>query len=107
MRLKKTTMCLVMLLLVLPSSGCFFKWAHTTPLMPVIEKPRRPNLEKMTGAQLKGLDPAVKQQLIKRDAQLKDAIERYEDVVDRYNAYAHKQNEKHGYGGRTLVEQKK
>ena len=56
-----------------------------------------------------GLPDAQKKRLVdtlvRRDAQLKDAVERHRDVIEIYNQWAVEQNKKHGYGDYTVIQQ--
>ena len=80
-------------------SGCVFKhYVPVKPLLPQIEKIRRLQLEPMTVVDLHGVKPEVIKKLQKRDAQMKDVIGRYEQLIDKYNKYADVINERSGFG---------
>ena len=79
-------------------TGCFKHYVYVDRMLPVIEHPRRPTLDTVSNEELAPVAPETREKLGRRDAKLKDCIERYEDVVERYNEWARDRNRVSGYG---------
>jgi hypothetical protein len=94
----------VAVMLCLPLCGCslFTNWAKTESLKPVIALPHRPVLEPLPSSAFASVPPDAKAALQRRDAQLKDAIERHRKLIEMYNTWAATKNKKAGFGDPTV-----
>jgi len=86
-------MFLVLTIGMLALNGCVFdRYIYVHDRYPILNKPDRPQIAKVTSEELAPLNDEVKAKIIKTVKDLKDYSEDLEIAVDEYNLYATEKN---------------
>ena len=78
------------LVLCMLTTGCGHTYYHAR--FPVIERPDRPQLENVSGDEMKKMSPEAQQAIAGNFNKLIDHTRKLEASVDTYNVYAEEQN---------------
>lgn len=73
------------------STGC--RTVYVQGRMPILERPERPKLENVDGAEMKKMSAAARHAVTSNFNSLLDYVRKLEIAVDEYNKYAVEKNE--------------
>lgn len=85
---------LAVILVMLFAAGC--KSHYYNARFPVLEKPDRPALVNVPGAEMKKMSPRARKDVAGNFDKLIDHVRKLEAAIDRYNEHARKMNEEFG-----------
>ncbi len=74
-------------------SGCPSTTVTVRSEFPILPKPEKPLLEKVSSDEVSGLEQEVIQKIVDNDSKLKDYSKKLEKVIDEYNEFAKSKND--------------